>query len=626
MKKIFLVLFGLVFHLSYAQTPLSQTLNFKTSVKKGYRTNEGVPGAKYWINKASYLMDVSLDPMSGAFEGSEVIVYTNNSPDTLHRIVLALYQNFYKKGLCADYNTPPEKQTEGVTIKKITVNGHAYTGEDAKQVRTNLFVKLAQPILPHSTVKLEVDWSYVAREGNVVRTGNYGAGRHFVAYFYPKVSVYDDMDGWDTADYLGIAEFYSDFNDYDVKISVPKDFVVWATGDLANPSDVLQSKYVRRLAKAKKSNTVVSIIDSFDVQAGHITKQQPVNTWHYTAKDAPDFAFALDKDHLWDGWSVTVDPVTGRKAFVDASYEKESADYYQVAQIAGQALIDYSTDFPGVPYPFPAMTIFNAPSGMEFPMMCNDGSQNSIAGTMGLTYHEIAHTYFPFYMGINERKYAWMDEGWATIFPTKYIKNYDKEYDFHSSRVARYLQIAGTEREVPVITLSKDQHNRLVYRHSSYNKPYLAYLFLKEYLGEEQFTMAIQTYIKNWHGKHPTPYDFFNSYNTSTKNELKTHLDWFWKNWFYEKNYADLSLTHVAEGAVYITNTGGLFVPIELVITPKKGAPITLKKEMDFWLMGTNKNYIMLPLQKQDIQKIELNINGRIPDANLEDNIWIEHN
>ncbi len=622
MKKILLLLLGFTFHIAYAQTPLSQSLNFKTSVKNGVRTNEGIPGPKYWVNKASYKMDVSLDPMSGYFTGSEDISYTNNSPDTLHKIVLALYQNFYKKGLCADYNTAPEKQTEGVIIKNITIDGQPYNEEDARQVRTNLFVKLTQPILPHATANLHIEWSYIAREGNVVRTGNYGEGRHFVAYFYPKVAVYDDMDGWDTADYLGIAEFYSDFNDYDVKISVPKDFVVWATGDLANPSDVLQSKYVRRLAKAKKSNTVVSIIDSFDIKAGNITKQHAKNTWHYTAQDAPDFAFALDKDHLWDGWSVTVDPKTGRKAFVDASYEKESADYYQVAQIAGQAIIDFSTDFPGVPYPFPAMTIFNAPSGMEFPMMCNDGSQKSIASTMGLTYHEIAHTYFPFYMGINERKYAWMDEGWATIFPTKYIKNYDKDYDFHSSRVERYLQIAGTEKEVPVITLSKDQHNRLVYRHSSYNKPYLAYLFLKEYIGEEQFTLAIQTYIKNWHGKHPTPYDFFKSYNASTKDELKTNLDWFWKNWFYEKNYADLSLSSVAEGAVYITNTGGLFVPIELIVTPKKGQPIVLRKEMDFWLTGTNKNYIMLPYQKQDIQKIELNVNGRIPDANLDDNTW----
>jgi len=616
MKNLLFLLLLMFSFSAFAQKRLPQAVNFRQSVEKKVRKGKkGIPGKNYWINKADYKIDVTLAPMTGQVSGIEEITYFNNSPDTLKDMVIALYQNFYKKGLCADYNTAPEKQTEGVNIKTISVNGVVLKDDKAKQVRTNLFLTLDQPILPHSTAKLHVEWSYLAREGNVVRTGNYGEGRHFVAYFYPKIAVYDDMDGWDKADYLGITEFYSDFNDYDVKIHVPQDFVVWATGMLQNPDEVLQPKYVKRLAKAKKSNTVVSIIDSFDVKAGHITKPNNL-TYHYTASHAPDFAFATDKDHLWDGWSVTVDPKTGRKAFVDASYEKESADYYGVAKIAGQALMDYSTDFPGVPYPFPAMTIFNAPSGMEFPMMCNDGSTSPLASTMGLTYHEIAHTYFPFYMGINERKYAWMDEGWATFFPKKYFKKYDPEYDFHSSRVERYLQIAGTEAEVPIITLSKDQHNRLIYRNSSYNKPYLAYLFLQQYLGESLFRSTLQGYIHDWNGKHPTPYDFFNAFNTHSGQ----NLNWYWKNWFFEKNYADVKISKLTNQGIYLTNLGQLFVPIKIVVTPKKGTPITIEKELDFWRDGLHKRFIMLPLQKDEIKSVEVNNWGRIPDTNLDDN------
>ena len=616
MKNLVLLLL-LAFSISaYAQKRLPQSVNFRQSVENKVRKGKkGIPGKNYWVNKADYKIDVTLAPFTGEVSGVEEITYYNNSPDTLKDIVLALYQNFYKKGLCPDYKTAPEKQTDGVIIHAISVDGTQLKNEKAKQVRTNLYLTPDRPILPHSTVKLHVEWSYLAREGNVVRTGNYGEGRHFVAYFYPKIAVYDDMDGWDKTDYLGIAEFYSDFNDYDVKIHVPKDFVVWATGMLQNPNDVLQPKYAKRLAKAKKSNTVVSIIDSFDVKAGHITKASDL-TYHFTASHAPDFAFATDKDHLWDGWMVTVDPKTGRKAFVAASYEKESADYYGVAKIAGQALMDYSTDFPGVPYPFPAMTIFNAPSGMEFPMMCNDGSTPNIAQTMGLTYHEIAHTYFPFYMGINERKYAWMDEGWATFFPNKYFKKYDPKYDFHSSRVQRYLQIAGTEAEVPVITLSKDQHNRLTYRNSSYNKPYLAYYFLQQHLGEALFKSTLQGYMADWNGKHPTPYDFFNAFNTHADK----NLNWFWKNWFFEKNYADIKISKLADQGIYLTNKGGLFVPIKIVVTPKSGAPITIEKDLDFWKDGLHKRFIMLPLQKNEIKSVEVNNWGRIPDVNLKDN------
>ena len=615
--KNLLILLLLVFSISaFAQKRLPQPTNFRNSVENKIRKGKkGVPGENYWINKADYKMDVTLAPMTGQVSGVEEITYYNNSHDTLKDMVLALYQNFYKKGLCPDYKTAPEKQTDGVIIKTISVNGTVLLNDQAKQVRTNLFLTLDSPILPHSTAKLHVEWSYLAREGNVVRTGNYGEGRHFVAYFYPKIAVYDDMDGWDKTDYLGIAEFYSDFNNYDVKIHVPQDYVVWATGMLQNPEDVLQPKYVQRLAQAKKSNTIVSIIDSFDVKAGHITKPNNL-TYHYTASHAPDFAFATDKDHLWDGWSVTVDPKTGRKAFVDASYEKESADYYRVAKIAGQALLDYSTDFPGVPYPFPAMTIFDAPSGMEFPMICNDGSQKTLSSTVGLTYHEIAHTYFPFYMGINERKYAWMDEGWATFFPKKFFKNYVPDYDFHSSRIQRYLEIAGTEAEMPVITLSRDQHNRLIYRNSSYNKPYLAYYFLQQYLGESLFKSTLQGYMGDWQNKHPTPYDFFNAFNThSGKN-----LNWYWQNWFFEKNHADLKISRLADQGVYLTNKGGLFVPIKLIVTPKKGETITIEKGLDFWKDGLHKRFIMLPLQKNEIKSVEVNNWGHIPDTNLTDN------
>ncbi len=619
MRKIRFSILFLTAWLSLHSQMVPQALNFRRAVQAGTRTaREGVPGDQYWINSADYKIEVELNPWTGELTGSEDITYYNHSPDTLKEMVIALYQNFYKKGVCADYNTPDERRTEGVRIHRLVIDGKSYEeGEKARQVRTNLYVKLDSPILPGARAQLHIEWSYLAREGNTVRTGNYGDGRHFTAYFYPKIAVYDDLDGWDKADYLGITEFYSDFNNYDVRVTVPKDFVVWGSGLLQNPDEVLMPRYARRLKKAMQSSEVVHIIDSMDIKRGGITAQRPKLTWHFKSEKSPDFAFATDHDHLWDGWSVLVDPATGRRAFVAASYEKESKDFYEVARLAGEALSKYSTRFPGVPYPFPAMTIFNAPSGMEFPMMCNDGSTSDLASTVGLTFHEIAHTYFPFLMGINERKYAWMDEGWATYFPSPYFKEYVPDYDFHDSRIKRYLQIAGSEAEVPVITLSKDQHRRLIYRNSSYNKPYLAYYFLRQLLGEQRFTHCLQQFIHTWSYKHPSPYDFFNSFN----RHAGRNLDWYWNNWFFEKNYADLRIEKVTEQGAYVTNTGGLFVPVVLTVVSKTGEHRVVRRGLDFWRDGLKKRFIMLPFQKEEILSVKLG-DKTIPDAWPDDNVW----
>jgi len=282
-------------------------------------------------------------------------------------------------------------------------------------------------------------------------------------------------------------------------------------------------------------------------------------------------------------------------------------------------LTNFSTRLPGVPYPYPAMTIFNGNSGTEFPMMCNDASSKIWVRSAGLTYHEVAHTYFPFYMGINERKYAWMDEGWASFFPMLYINEEDEtgEYNDIQSRANNYYQFAGSENELPLMTITSDIKTRAPYRYTSYNKSYFSYYYLYRLLGEKEFQKCMSGYMKRWNSKHPIPFDFFNSFSDiSGKN-----LDWYWENWFFKRNYADLSVEK-GDDKIIVKNLGGLFVPINIEITFNDGTTEIIKKEADVWVKNDCKDYLHFNYSSnKEISKITLG-NKNILDVNSENNVW----
>jgi hypothetical protein len=301
-----------------------------------------------------------------------------------------------------------------VQIDRFAVNGAAVPWQGNPGLFTWQPVRLPAPLLPHDSVRLSFDWHYeISREAG--REGMLNETTWYLAYFYPRVAVYDDYNGWDRMDFTDTQEFYSDFNDYDVTIRVPANFIVWGTGTLLSPESVLQPEALRRYQASFTSDTTVHVATTEDVAAHRVTLPK-TNDWHFRARDIPDMAFGVSDRYRWDAASVLVDDAAHRRASVQAAYTDSAADFHHMVQFGRHALDWLSHNWPGVPYPYEKSTIFLGTADMEYPMMVNDNSFPDTSFSRFVAEHEIAHTYMPFYMGINETRYGFMDEGWATTF------------------------------------------------------------------------------------------------------------------------------------------------------------------------------------------------------------------
>ena len=604
---------------------LYMPINFKKAYDNGTRTLTGKPGPKYWQNYADYNIQAEIDTSTRSIIGSETIVYKNNSPDTLRTLVFRLYQNLYKKGTFRDFPIDTVDLTNGVKIKELTINGrHIDIDSPGVKLRiygTNMFFKPDSSIFPKQELNIECKWSFRMPLETDIRMGMIDSTSYYVGYWYPQVSVYDDIDGWDITQYTGGQEFYNNFGNFDVEIKVPKNYIVWATGLLQNPDEVLTNKYLDRIKSAETSDSVIHIITLNDLKNGDITSNNRENTWHFRAEDVTDFAFAASDHYLWDSGSLIVDSTTGRRTVVAAAYRKEALDFPHVTEIGIKALKYYSQKIPGVPFPYPKITVVNGArtGGMEYPMMVNDYSAHELTRTIGVTDHEIAHTYFPFYMGINERKYAWMDEGWASTLPVGI--EYDSVNEYYSRKwiAESYEMLAGNELEIPMMTPSIFLHG-YSYTVASYSKPAEAYLTLKDMLGEENFLKALHEYINRWHGKHPIPYDFFYSFNDA----LNENLNWYWKSWFFEPGYPDLAIKKVTvegnEISVVIKKAGSVPVPLKVTEIYKDGTRDSLYQTAAIW---KDKSEFTIKLNSdKKLYKIILG-GDQIPDIDKKNNVYI---
>ncbi len=329
MKRLFQMIFlTLVFIPSFAfaqSSSLYIPLNVIKSYENGVRNFNGTPGKNYWQNKSEYKIKAELFPDSSILKGEETVKYFNNSPDTLRRIVVRLYQNIFKEGAKRDWLFNPIGFTRGDIIKEIIVNGdtvkNSANNKEVVYGSTNMFIYLRKPLLPHSTANLKFKWEFKIPDVIKLRMGNYGDGDFFVAYWYPQISVYDDVDGWDVLDYSGRVEFYNDFSDYDFLITVPENFTVWATGDLVNPEKVYRKNILAKLEKAKKSDETVRIITKKERDEKKVTLPNRKNEWHFDAKNVTDVSFAVSDSYVWDAASVIVDSTTGRRALTSVVYE-----------------------------------------------------------------------------------------------------------------------------------------------------------------------------------------------------------------------------------------------------------------------------------------------------------------
>ena len=625
MKNLSFIAFLSIFSIQALSQTLFVPLEVTRAIENKTRTLTGKPGEKYWQNTSVYNIDVEIIPGTRTIRGKETIRYTNNSTDSLHEIIIRLYQDIFKKGGIRDFEIDEKDINDGVIIKSILINNKPVSLKSVSEYSragTNASILLSSPLLPKTTLSLAIEWEFTISQYSNIRTGTYDSTTFFVGYWYPQVAVYDDINGWDRLGYSGQQEFYNDFSDFTVHITAPSNFFVWATGMLSNGDVIFTPKVMQKLNDAAKSDSLIRIVTPDDyAQKLKFFLNDSSHVWNYSATNVTDFAFAVSDHYLWDAASVVVDSKTNRRVHVSAIYPIRNEESEYVANVASSVLKTYSEVFPQVSYPYPSMTVFinkNTSGGMEFPMMVNDGSPYTHLGTVGLTAHEIAHTYFPFYMGTNERRYAWMDEGWAVVLPFDLQKSKTGEETGKIRNAKAYEQIAGTQLDLPLV-IPAFQEKGMAYRNSAYGKPACAYDFLRDMVGKEKFTNALKEYMSIWNGKHPVPYDFFNAFNAA----LGENFDWYWKPWFMEFGYPDLAINKIdikkETVVVTIKKVGNIPVPVDLKIVFNDSTSIRQHYDASIWKSSDIHICTVNISKNKTIQTVELG-NATTPDINKEDN------
>jgi len=592
----------------------------KKAYLKGTRSTSGRPGKNYWQNHGRYDISITVAPPNRDVKGSEQITYINNSPDTLKRLNMKVMMNIHKRGAGRFFGVADNYLSDGVTVDTLKVNGQSKNWNN-KSVSANQGLALSKPLMPHDSVSLYIAWHYQLVTGQG-REGVIDSTSFYLAYFYPRVGVYDDYAGWDRMEFMDALEFYNDFNDYTLNVTVPKNYIVWATGTLQNPVQVLQPEYADRLQKSMTSDSTIHVATAEDLANKKITAQNNMNTWTWKSANITDVALGISNSYNWDAASVVVDDATGRRASMQAAFPDKSADFHHSVQAGRNSLSWFSHNWPGVPYPFPKMTAFQGFADMEYPMMVNDSHNDDIKFSQFVQDHEIAHTYFPFYMGINETKYGFMDEGWATtlelLIGTSEVGKEKAEGLYKNFRIDGWIHDPQTAEDLPIITPGTELRNGL--GNNEYGKPSLSYFALKDMLGDELFKKALHTYMDNWHGKHPIPWDYFNSMSSgSGKN-----LNWFFNNWFFTNGYDDLALTKVEKGTgsykLDIQNIGGFAIPFDIKVTYVDGETGSFHEKPFVWEKNQKQTVVIIKTTKA-IKSIKLD-NGIFMDADESNNSW----
>ncbi|GAB1445011.1 MAG: M1 family metallopeptidase [Cyclobacteriaceae bacterium] len=540
-----------------------------------YRSSSGAPGPNYWQQRADYEIDVELDDETQMITGKEIVTYFNNSPETLHYLWMQLDQNKLAAGNMTD-KTSNNVIRDSVPAKFLaeSLGGYGYdydggykiksvkdatTGKDLPQTInfTMMRVDLPTPLKTGDTYKFIVEWSY--REYDRMKFSERGGYEYFpeddnrlytCAQWFPRMCVFDDYEGWQNKQFLGRGEYALTFGNYKVRITVPSDFIVGATGWLQNPQEVLNKDQLERFNRAQKTfDKPVFIVTEAEAKKNEKSRSKKKSTWVFHSENVRDVAFATSRKFIWDAMAVKVNNKT---PLAQSLYPKEGNPLWEKESTKAikNTLEVYSGRTFDYPYPT-AYSIHTADQGMEYPMICfnygrpdKDGkySQRVLEGMVSVIVHEVGHNFFPMIVNSDERQWTWMDEGLNTFLEHETLRTRYDGFDVTSGTPRGIVPFMKGDKSIMRPIMGQSDNQGTSFGPNGYTKPSAALVLLREtVMGPELFDRAFKEYAERWAFKHPKPADFFRSMEDASG----TDLDWFWRGWFYSTDNVDLTLEDV---------------------------------------------------------------------------------
>jgi hypothetical protein len=602
----------------------------------GYRGGNGLPGPGYWQNRADYTIRATLAPATRTITGSVEIHYANNSPDALDVLWLQLDQNLYRvasRGGLAEGGVP-RGSTEGMTLDAVSVVvGGRELPVTPVIADARAQLRLAAPLPAHGRATIRLRYHYtVPAEAFGGRTGwltAKGGDIFSVAQWYPRMAVYDDLRGWDTLPYLA-QEFYLEYGDFDYAVTVPAGMIVAGSGELTNPGEVLTATERQRLALARGSDATVAIRSPAEV-ADPTTRPKATGTltWHFTMKNTRDVAWSASNAFAWDAGRINLPG--GRTALAQSFYPAESAGpdrWGRSTEYIKDAVERFSARW--FPYPYPnAINVAGPAAGMEYPGIVFDGIEDKGKELFWISAHEIGHSWFPMIVGFDERRHAWMDEGFNTFIDT-YESDEFKGGIYGPKRDSEFAPGGGNpvdeilpllaDRDAPPI-LSRSDTVTERYRHPvTYFKSALGLKLLREeILGPERFDPAFRRFIAAWAFKHPKPADFFRA----MESEAGEDLSWWWRGWYQNNWQMDLAVVDIeratsGETLVRVESRDRLVMPVTLRVSYADGSQRDLRLPAETFIRQPQ---TLIPLPAGDVIRAELDPDHRIPDRDRSDDV-----
>ena len=552
-----------------------EQLDYLIPTPNEYRTASGAPGPAYWQQRADYEIDATLDEQKLQLRGKETITYHNNSPGPLSYIWLQLDENEHdpksdnhrfdgsqmrssmNDGDLSRFENQKNLAPYGDKIVSVT----DASGKPLKYTinQTMMRVDMPRDLMPGMKFVFKVEWYY-----NIIDRMKYGGrggyeffpedGNHIftMSQWYPRLCVYSDFQGWQNHQFTGRGEFALAFGNFSVKMTVPADHAVCATGEGQNYSSILSAASQKRWQQAQTAKEPVEIITLDEAKKAEESnkggvKSSATKTWHFKAQNVRDFAWGSSRKFVWDAMAINQ---AGRKVMCMSFYGKEAYPLYRKysTKVVAHTIKTYSKYT--IDYPYPVAQSIEASSGMEYPMICfnygraeKDGTYSEAIkyGMIGVIIHEVGHNFFPMIINSDERQWSWMDEGLNTF--VQYLTEQEFDNNYPSSRgpaykIADYMRLPKEQLE-PIMTNSE---NIMQFGPNAYGKPATALNILREtIMGRELFDFAFKTYAKRWAFKHPTPGDLFRTMEDASAVDL----DWFWRGWFYSIDPVDISIDTV---------------------------------------------------------------------------------